>query len=113
MFFNSLVSFPLPTEAPKITSFLSVPKDVVPLNTRVTLTCKADGILPTMFNISFNGKDPEINESGIQIINTFIKDNVGTYKCIAFNIIGSSIVKELKLNVTGECKRSCQSCYDR
>ena len=53
-----------------------------------------------MFNISFNGKDRERFENGIKIINTFTEDNVGTYKWIAFNIIGSSIVKELKLNVT-------------
>ena len=88
------------TEAPKIHSFLSDPTDLVPLNTRATLTCKADGILPTMFNISFNGKDPERIENGIKIIDTFTKDNVGTYKCVSFNVIGSSIVKELKLNVT-------------
>ena len=88
------------TEAPKTHSFLSDPPDLVPLNTRATLTCReADGILPTMFNISFNGTDPERIENGIKIINTFTKDNVGTYKCVAFNIIGSSIVKELKLDV--------------
>ena len=89
----------MPTEAPKIHSFLSAPADLVPFNTRATLTCKADGILPTMFNISFNGKDPERIPNGFKIIDTFTKDNVGSYKCIAFNIIGSSIVKELKLDV--------------
>ena len=52
-----------------------------------------------MFNISFNGKDPERIPNGFKIINTFTTDNVGSYKCIAFNIIGSSIVKELKLDV--------------
>ena len=79
------------------------------------MTCReADGILPTMFNISFNGTDPERIENGIKIIDTFTKDNIGSYKCIAFNIIGSSSPHELKLNVTGECKRSCNhGCYDR
>ena len=106
MSWNYFVSFSLPTEAPKII-FDSEPKDHVPLNTSVTLTCReADGILPTMFNISFNGKDPERIENGIKIINTFTKDNIGSYKCIAFNFIGSSSPHELKLNVTGECTRS-------
>ena len=59
-----------------------------------------------MFNISFNGKDPEIIENGVKIINKFTKANIGSYKCIAFNFIGSSSAHELKLNVAGECKRS-------
>ena len=67
-----------------------------------------------MFNVSFNGKDPERVPNGVKIINKFTKDSIGAYKCIAFNIIGSSLPHELKLNVTGECKRSCNhGCYDR
>ena len=101
-----LVSFSLPTEVPKVI-FDSEPQYLVPLNTRVTLTCvEADGILPTMFNISYNGKDPERIPNDVKTIDKFTKDNIGTYICIAFNIIGSGSPHELKLSVTGECKRS-------
>ena len=109
MFWNCLVSFALPTEAPKIHSFLSSPTDLVPFNTPAILTCEADGILPTMFNISFNGKDPERIPSGFKFIDTFTEDNVGTYKCIAFNIIGSSIGKELKLDFRDICQKATTS----
>ena len=47
----------------------------------------------------FNGKVPERIENGVKIVNTFTKDNVGTYKCVSFNIIGSSSPHELKLNL--------------
>ena len=99
----------MPTEAPKIHSFLSSPTDLVPFNTPAILTCEADGILPTMFNISFNGKDPERIPSGFKFIDTFTKDNVGSYKCIAFNIIGSSIGKELKLDFRDICQKATTS----
>ena len=77
----------LPTDAPKIISFYSSECNNLGC---VSLTCKAYGILPTMFNITFNGGKPEILPNGTKRINNLTKDTLGVYKCIAYNIIGNS-----------------------
>ena len=89
-------------EIPEVT-FESSKPDKVPLNEPVTLTCKAKGILPTKYYISFNGTILDGVENGVKTIHRVNESHVGIYNCTVVNIIGLNS-SQLLLNITGESR---------
>ena len=52
-----------------------------------------------------------IIQNGIKIIDYFTKDNVGAYKCIAFNTVMFSSTLEVNLNIASNGKNAIAKLF--